>query len=94
MSELTIKDLIGIDFDDKGLAETIDSVTNGLHEQRAVQAAIGHAIFLDGGLLEEDCNYLNPLESIKSIAFDSDEVMNMICYYASRLDWFMDRLKG
>ena len=93
MSELTIKDLLGIDFDDKGLAETIDSVTFGLHEQRAVQAAVGHAIFFDGGLLEES-SVCRPNRVIKDIAFDSEEVMNMLCYYASRHAWFLDRLKG
>jgi len=91
MSELTIKDLLGIDFDDKGLAETIDSVTNGEHEQKAVQGAIGMAIFLDGGLLET--NWINPNCVIKNVAFDSEEVMNMLCYYASRHEWFLDRLK-
>ena len=91
MDDLTIKQLLGIDFEDKGLAETIDSVTNGEHEQKAVQSAIGQAIFLDGGLLEAgECNSKMIIEQI---AYDSDEVMNMLCYYASRLEWFLDRLK-
>ena len=78
MSELTIKDLLGIDFDDKGLAETIDSVTFGLHEQRAVQAAVGHAIFLDGGLLSE--GMVNPNKIITDVSLEGEEVMNMLCY--------------
>ncbi len=92
MSGLTIKDLLGIDFEDKGLAETIDSVTNGEHEQKAVQGAIGIAIFLDGGLLETGACYSKMV--IEQVAYDSDEVMNMLCYYASRHEWFLDRLKG
>ena len=80
MSELTIKDLLGIDFDDKGLAETIDSVTNGVHEQKAVHSAIGVALFLDGGLLEYGA--CDSSEYIKCVADDSDEVMNMLWYYA------------
>ena len=90
MSELTIKDLLGIDFDDKGLAETIDSVTNNQIEMGAIQSSIGIAIFEDGGLLEDDL--LNPNDLIKKVAWENDKVMNMICYYASKTDSFMERL--
>ena len=92
MTVLTITDLLGIDFDDKGLAETIDSVTEALHEMNSVFDAIGRAIFFDGALLEDD--ELNPNEFMKKIAFGDERVMKMLCYYASRSDEFMNRLKG
>ena len=91
MAELTIKDLLGIDFDDKGLAETIDSVTLTFNEMEAVHDAIGRAIFLDGGLLDDERTF-NVLEVIKDVVCNDDRVMNMLCYYASRSEEFMKRL--
>ncbi len=86
----TIKELLGIDFDDKGLAETIDSVTESVIEMERVHEVIGKAIFKDGGLLEHGECLSNMM--IKEIAFDSDEVMNMLEHYASRSESFMERL--
>jgi hypothetical protein len=92
MSGLTIKELLGIDFEDKGLAETIDSVTKNQCEMESVQDAVGRAIFLDGGLLEAAiCNCDSKL-MIEQVAYDSDRVMNMLCYYASNTESFMERL--
>lgn len=86
----SIKEQLGIDFDDMGLIETIDNVTKNEFEMRAVQQYIGMAIFKDGGLLEEGECY--PNEMIKQIAYDDDEVMNMLTFYASRCEHFMERL--
>ncbi len=90
MSELTIKELLGIDFDDEGLAETIDSVTSNEYQRNAIHDAIGRALFIDGGILEDDLT--NPNDIVKRVAFYSDEVMNMLCYYASNTPSFMERL--
>ncbi len=92
MSGLTIKDLLGIDFEDKGLAETIDSVTKNQCEMEAVQDAIGRAIFLDGGLLETGT--CDSKLMIEQIAYDSDRVMKILCDCASNTESFMSRLKG
>lgn len=92
MSELTIKDLLGIDFDDKGLAETIDSVTTSVGSRALIHELIGKAIFNDGGLLEDE--ELNPNKLIKDISFDDSEVMKALCYYAANTESFMSRLKG
>jgi len=86
----TIKELLGIDFDDKGLAETIDSVTVHQMEMEVIHDAIGRAIFKDGGLLE-DGEHLSS-QMIKEIAFDDDQVMKLLCWYASRSESFMERL--
>jgi hypothetical protein len=88
----TIKGLLSTDFKYKGIAETIDSVTKNQCEMEAVQDAIGRAIFLDGGMLEEgNCNSKNMIEII---ALDSDRVMKILCDCASNTESFMSRLKG
>ena len=89
---MDIKELLGIDFDDKGLPETIDSVTDNFIEMEAVHDAIGRAIFKDCGLLEG--GQVDANEMIKDIAFNDDRTMQMLMYYASKNDAFMDRLKN
>lgn len=87
---MEIKDLLGIDFDDMGLAETIDSVTENQTQMEAVHDAIGRAIFKDGGLLEGG-EHLSGQMMI-DIAFDDERTMNMLCHYASHCEAFMERL--
>lgn len=91
---LTVTDLLGIDVDNKGLAETIESVTNSVIEMQAVHDAIGRAIFLDGGLLEAIGGIKDPHEFIADIAFNSARVMNMLCYSAQNNEAFMKRLNN
>lgn len=86
----TIKEQLGIDFDDKGLAETIESVTND-YQRHAVYSAMGRAV-LDNLWLSSDITLYMPRELFKDIAFHSDEVMDMLSYYASKSDEFMERL--
>jgi len=86
----TIKELLGIDFDDMGLAETIDSVTEDLAEMRFIHELIGRAIFKDGGLLEDES--VNPRKEINNIAFDDKDVMDWLEHYAARCESFMERL--
>ena len=94
MTVLTIKDLLGIDVDNNGLAETIENVTSNVLEMEAVHDAIGRAIFLDGAMLEDGIGILNPQEVIADIAFSNKRVMQMLCHYASNTESFMSRLKG
>ena len=89
---MDIKDLLGIDFDDKGLRETIDSVTDNFVEQEAVHQYIGMAILKDCGLFGDEKVDANKV--IKDIVCNDDRTMNMLMFYASRHNWFMERLEG
>ena len=86
----TVKEQLGIDMDDKGLAETIDSITGTPMEQSYIHEMIGVLIFMDGGLLENDL--VNPNKLIKKMVWDDEEIMGRMGYYASRSNSFMDRL--
>ena len=91
MAELTIKDLLGIDFDDKGLAETIDSVTKNDCERFHIHELIGVALFHDGGILEDEAT--NPNGIMKRVSFYCDDVMSALCLYAASTPSFIERLK-
>ena len=93
MTVLTITDLLGIDVDNNGLADTIESVTSNVCEMEMIHDAIGRAIFLDGGMLEES-RAINTHDWIADIAFADERVMTMLCYYARNTESFMNRLKG
>lgn len=85
----TIREQLGIDFDDMGLAEAIDNVTDQIQNDR-IWDAIGIAIRDDGGMFED--SDVTPKELLKNIAFNDDKVMQMLELYASRSEEFMGRL--
>jgi hypothetical protein len=86
----TVRDLLGIDMDDMGLDEAIDNVTDSFAQMNAVRDAIGRAIFIDGGLLEDGEHFSKNM--IKDIAWNSERVMNMLEHYARQSPKFMERL--
>jgi len=93
----TVKDQLGIDFDDLGLAEAIDNVTDNQIQMDRVYEAIGKAIGKDGGLLEDggDNDYkIKACEAIKDIAWESEEVMDMLEHYARQSTKFMERVES
>ena len=87
----TIKDLLGIDIEDMGLAEAIDNVTTSSVQMNRVHEAIGKAIFKDGGLLEGGLK-VHSDEIIKDIVWNDNEIMLMLEFYASKSEKFMERL--
>ena len=87
----TIKDLLGIDIEDMGLAEAIDNVTTSSAQMHRVHEAIGKAIFKDGGLLEGGLK-VHSDEIIKDIVWNDYEIMLMLEFYASNSIKFMERL--